>query len=278
MIVFSLLCWGASLLIPRTGQAAPDLVVQKNILASTVGLLTFLREDPRLWWGALVTSWFWLVGAVALSLMPPLVKNVLGGSEDVVTSCLAIFSVSIAIGSGSRPGSRPAASSCCRPDRRRAARPVRDRSRLVDLGAPPVPGLDSYLSISAPPRAALAIDLAGLAIAGGLFIVPTFAAVQAWAGADRARAWWPPSTCSTPRSWRKHGDRGPAADCRNDDVAAVSAARRRQFPGRGRHRPYHAGSASRCALDHLRALFRIEVNGIDNLNKAGPNSSSRSTM
>jgi acyl-[acyl-carrier-protein]-phospholipid O-acyltransferase/long-chain-fatty-acid--[acyl-carrier-protein] ligase len=64
MIVFSLMCWGASLLIPRTGQAAPDLVVQKNILASTAGLLKFLREDPRLWWGALVTSWFWLVGAV----------------------------------------------------------------------------------------------------------------------------------------------------------------------------------------------------------------------
>ena len=33
-----------------------------------------------------------------------------------------------------------------------------------------------------------AIDLAGLAIAGGLFIVPAFAAVQAWSGADyRAR-------------------------------------------------------------------------------------------
>ena len=31
----------------------------------------------------------------------------------------------------------------------------------------------------------IAIDLAGLAIAGGLFVVPTFAAVQAWAGADR---------------------------------------------------------------------------------------------
>ena len=76
-------------------------MVRKNILASTVGLLGFLREDPRLWWGALVTSWFWLVGAVALSLMPPLVKNVLGGNEDVVTTCLAIFSVSIAIGSGS---------------------------------------------------------------------------------------------------------------------------------------------------------------------------------
>src|SRR6185503_12398793 len=31
----------------------------------------------------------------------------------------------------------------------------------------------------------IAIDLAGLAIGGGLFVVPTFAAVQAWAGADR---------------------------------------------------------------------------------------------
>jgi acyl-[acyl-carrier-protein]-phospholipid O-acyltransferase/long-chain-fatty-acid--[acyl-carrier-protein] ligase len=33
-----------------------------------------------------------------------------------------------------------------------------------------------------------AVDLAGMAISGGLFIVPTFAAVQAWAGAAyRAR-------------------------------------------------------------------------------------------
>ena len=100
MIVFSLMCWGASLFIPRTGQAAPDLVVRRNILASTGGLLKFLREDPRLLWGGVVTSWFWLVGAVALSLMPALVKNVLGGDEEVVTTCLAVFSISIAIGSG----------------------------------------------------------------------------------------------------------------------------------------------------------------------------------
>jgi len=30
-----------------------------------------------------------------------------------------------------------------------------------------------------------AVDCAGLAIAGGLFVVPAFSAVQAWAGADR---------------------------------------------------------------------------------------------
>ena len=100
MIVFSLMCWGASLFIPPTGQAAPNLKIEANILNSTGDLLRHLREDPRLWWGAIVTSWFWLVGAVALSLLPPLVKNVLGGTEEVVTICLAIFSISIAVGSG----------------------------------------------------------------------------------------------------------------------------------------------------------------------------------
>src|SRR6266699_2879007 len=100
MILFSLLCWGASLFIPPTGEAAPNLAVRLNIAASTWDLLKHLRDDRRIWWGAFVTCWFWLVGAVALSLLPPLVKNVLGGTEEVVTTCLAIFSVSIAIGSG----------------------------------------------------------------------------------------------------------------------------------------------------------------------------------
>ena len=47
-----------------------------------------------------MTSWFWLVGAVVLSLLPPLVKTVLGGTEEVVTMFLAVFSVAVAIGSG----------------------------------------------------------------------------------------------------------------------------------------------------------------------------------
>src|SRR5262249_28319285 len=160
--------------IPRTGQAAPDLKVQKNVLRSTVGLVNFLREDPRLWWGALVTSWFWLVGAVALSLMPPLVKNVLGGNGEVVTTCLAVFSAWLAAG-------------------RIILLPTLIGAVLLGLfaldlgfstfGARQVPGLDGYVAIFASVRGIrFALDLAGIAIAGGLFIVPTFAAVQTWAG------------------------------------------------------------------------------------------------
>src|SRR5437764_6395138 len=44
IIVFALLCWGASLLIPRTGEADPGLKVERNILHSTFSLLNELRH------------------------------------------------------------------------------------------------------------------------------------------------------------------------------------------------------------------------------------------
>src|ERR1700704_1190549 len=187
MILFSLACWGASLFIPPTGEAAPDLVVRWNIAASTWDLLKHLRDDRRIWWGAFVTCWFWLVGAVALSLLPPLVKNVLGGTEEVVTACLAIFSIAIAVGSGLAAWLAAG---------RIILLPTLIGAFLLGLfaidlglstwGALPIPGLVGYGSIFASARGArFIIDLAGLAIAGGLFIVPVFSAVQAWAGADR---------------------------------------------------------------------------------------------
>jgi acyl-[acyl-carrier-protein]-phospholipid O-acyltransferase/long-chain-fatty-acid--[acyl-carrier-protein] ligase len=116
IVVFSLACWGSSLLIPKTGQGAPSLRVDPNIARSTGSLLRDLWIDKRLWWGSIVTSWFWLVGAVALSLMPPLVKHVLGATEEVVTAYLAVFSIAIAVGSllAAWPGSRTAASRCSR--------------------------------------------------------------------------------------------------------------------------------------------------------------------
>ncbi len=46
--------------------------------------------------------------------------------------------------------------------------------------------LSGYFGVLSSARTIrFAIDLAGIALAGGLFIVPAFAAVQAWAGADR---------------------------------------------------------------------------------------------
>src|SRR5437763_8727197 len=186
IVVFSLLCWGASLLIPRTGQGAPDLRVDPNIARSTGALLRDLWIDKRLWWGSLATSWFWLVGAVALSLMPPLVKTVLGATEEVVTVFLAVFSISIAIGSGLAAWIAHG---------RIVLTPTLVGALLLGVFAFDL-GWSTYGAAAAAPAGVetvftswqglhIAIDLAGLAIAGGLYIVPSFAAVQSWAGADK---------------------------------------------------------------------------------------------
>jgi acyl-[acyl-carrier-protein]-phospholipid O-acyltransferase/long-chain-fatty-acid--[acyl-carrier-protein] ligase len=187
MIVFALLCWGSSLFIPRTGEGAPELVVSRNIAASTIQLITHLRGDDRLLWGALVASWFWLVGAVVLSLMPPLVKSVLGGTEEVVTVYLAVFSIAVAVGSGLAAWLAAG---------RIVILPTLLGAILlgvfaVDLGwttygAPLALAPAGVREVFSSTRGLhVMVDLAGLAIAGGLYIVPTFAAVQAWAGADR---------------------------------------------------------------------------------------------
>ncbi|HSJ43046.1 MAG TPA: MFS transporter [Xanthobacteraceae bacterium] len=187
VISFALACWVSSLLIPATGEGAPQLKIESNIAASTVAMMRHLHADSRLWWGALVVSWFWLVGIVVLSLLPPLIKTLIGGNEETITAYLALFSIAVGIGSGL------------------AAAIARGRIVLgptlagavllgafaLDLGfatlgaipanAPQGPAV--VLASSLGLRAA--IDLCGLAIAGGLFIVPAFAAVQAWSGADR---------------------------------------------------------------------------------------------
>jgi acyl-[acyl-carrier-protein]-phospholipid O-acyltransferase/long-chain-fatty-acid--[acyl-carrier-protein] ligase len=190
VIGFALACWGAALAIPPSGEGAPHLRVRANIAASTIAMLRHLRADKRLWWGALVTSWFWLTGIVALSLLPTLIKIVIGGNEITVTVYLALFSIAVGVGSGL------------------AAAIARGRIVLkttlagcvliavfaLDLGFA-IHGVKPATQLQGPAAvftSALGlragVDFAGLAIAGGLFIVPAFAAVQAWSDvAYRAR-------------------------------------------------------------------------------------------
>ena len=186
IMVFAALCWGSSLFIPRTGQGAPNLTIDPNIARSTGALLKDLWVDKRLWWGSMTTSWFWLAGAVALSLMPPLVKTAVGATEEVVTVYLAVFSISIAIGSGLAAWIAHG---------RIVLFPTLLGAALLAVFALDL-GFSTYGALQFVPANVvqvftswqgirIAIDLAGLAIAGGLYIVPAFAAVQSWAGPDK---------------------------------------------------------------------------------------------
>jgi acyl-[acyl-carrier-protein]-phospholipid O-acyltransferase / long-chain-fatty-acid--[acyl-carrier-protein] ligase len=190
ILALAVLSWVFARSIPAAGSAAPGLAITTNPWTSTVALLRELRGEARLWNGGHIVSWFWVVGSVALSLLPPLVKDYIGGNEDVVTLCLATFVLGIAAGS-----TLAARASHGKPN----LTLVPLGAALMGIFALALAGLTSLLpggSGSLGPAAVLGTgtglallgSLCGLALAGGLFIVPAFAAVQAWAPQDaRAR-------------------------------------------------------------------------------------------
>jgi MFS family permease len=190
LIGFAFACWLSALVIPPTGEGAPQLKITFNVAASTTAMIHHLRADPRLWWGAMVTSWFWLVGIVVLSLLPPLIKMLIGGNEDTVTVYLGLFSIAVGAGSG-------LAAAIARGRivlKTTLAGAVLLGAFALDLGiavwgaAPALTPQAPGAVFSSPLGIRTAIDLAGMAISGGLFIVPAFAAVQAWSDPDyRAR-------------------------------------------------------------------------------------------
>jgi acyl-[acyl-carrier-protein]-phospholipid O-acyltransferase/long-chain-fatty-acid--[acyl-carrier-protein] ligase len=187
ILALAVTSWGFAQAIPAAGPAAPALTITRNPWTSTVALLRELRADAKLWGGARIVSWFWVVGFVALSLLPALVKGIIGGSEGVVTLCLAVFTVGIAVGSV-----LAARASHGRPNL--ALVPM--GALLMGLFCLAIASLASVISpgaepigpaalLASPAGLALLAALCGLAVAGGLFIVPSFAAVQAWAPVDR---------------------------------------------------------------------------------------------
>jgi acyl-[acyl-carrier-protein]-phospholipid O-acyltransferase / long-chain-fatty-acid--[acyl-carrier-protein] ligase len=187
MLVTAATSWLSARLIPSTPQGAPDLKINRNIMLSTWRLLKELREDPRLWWGAIVVSWFWLVGALVLSLLLPLVNVNLKGTDAVITLLLTLFSVAVAAGSGLAAW-LSAGRIVILPTLLGAVMIGVFSLDLAWMAHEFVPaaspsGIGAFF---AEPRSIhIAVDLIGLAIGGGLFVVPTFAAVQAWAHPDR---------------------------------------------------------------------------------------------
>jgi acyl-[acyl-carrier-protein]-phospholipid O-acyltransferase/long-chain-fatty-acid--[acyl-carrier-protein] ligase len=186
VMVFAVASWLTARLIPPTGQAAPDLHVQRNIFASTAVLVRDLRADRRIWRASLASSWFWLVGAIALAMMPAIVQQELGGTKETATLALVVFCFGIAIGSliaawlsGGRATMLPAALGT-----------LLMGVFLIDIWAVTHGRAPHGPAMLLPPRMGhVIVDLFALSLAGGLLAVPSFAAVQAWAGPERrARA------------------------------------------------------------------------------------------
>lgn len=90
----------ASRAIPRAAADTPDLKLNWNIFSESWATLRMgLNQTPAVSRSVVGNSWFWFVGAIYLTQIPAYAKEWLYGDETVVTLILTVFSVGIALGS-----------------------------------------------------------------------------------------------------------------------------------------------------------------------------------
>jgi acyl-[acyl-carrier-protein]-phospholipid O-acyltransferase / long-chain-fatty-acid--[acyl-carrier-protein] ligase len=168
--------YATSLAVP-TAPPPAAMRITRNPLRSTAAVLRRAQAGPGGWLAILGISWFFAVGAVVASELLPLVAGSLGGNESVVTLCLVIFSVAIALGSllvnrllggqvsGALVPGTAAAMAAFLVDLWLAS------AHFTPLGT--ATGIDRFLQT--PGSARILLDLAGVALAGGMFVVPLYA-------------------------------------------------------------------------------------------------------
>ena len=85
--------------VPPAPPAAERIPFNWHIIHASIELVRATLHIRRLFLAILSISFFWTIGAVMFIIFPPLVKNALGANEQVASMFVAIFSIGIAIGS-----------------------------------------------------------------------------------------------------------------------------------------------------------------------------------
>jgi 1-acyl-sn-glycerol-3-phosphate acyltransferase len=85
--------------IPLAPAADPGLRINWNPLTETWRNLEFTSGNRTVFLAVLGISWFWFYGSMFVTQFPNLSKNVLLGTEEVVTLLLIMFSIGIGVGS-----------------------------------------------------------------------------------------------------------------------------------------------------------------------------------
>jgi len=156
----------------------PQRGMDWHIVRASITLVRATMHIPRLFLAIMAISFFWAMGAVLAAQFPPLVKNSLGSDQTVATLFLATFSVGIAIGSVAvnRLLSGQVAARYAPASALLMGLFVLDLFRRIKSW--PAPGVelrDLSAFLDMPNAWMIVIDLLGVAIAGGMFVVPLYA-------------------------------------------------------------------------------------------------------
>jgi 1-acyl-sn-glycerol-3-phosphate acyltransferase len=99
VVVFAILGFLSSQYIPNAAANDPQLKINWNPFTEMVNTLKQARENRSVYLSIMAISWFWFIGASYLTQFPNFARDYLGGSTQVVTLLLTLFSLGVAIGS-----------------------------------------------------------------------------------------------------------------------------------------------------------------------------------
>ncbi len=98
MLGVAIVGWVFSLLTPATPAGAPDLKIDWNVPRQTWDLIRWGNQDPVRLKLLLGHAWFWFVGAAVLSQLTIFVKDDLHSMLELNTLLLALFACGIGLG------------------------------------------------------------------------------------------------------------------------------------------------------------------------------------
>lgn len=166
-------------MIPRVDAGAPELKINWNPISESLAVLRLAKKQKAVRNAILGVSWFWFFGTVLTSQLPTYAVVNLGGDEVLYIFALALFSLGTGVGS-----------LLCE----------KLSGRIVEIGLVPlgafgmsaflldlyfartgvvsVTGLDVAGFIQQPGSWRIIIDLLGIGLFTGFFVVPLFALIQ----------------------------------------------------------------------------------------------------
>ncbi|TXH64632.1 MAG: MFS transporter [Thermomonas sp.] len=163
--------------IPRVEASAPDLKIQWNPIPESLAILRLAKKQLAVRNAVLGVSWFWFTGTMLTGNLPVYAETHLGGSQTLYVFALAVFSIGVGAGSllceklsartveiGLVPLGAIGMSAC-----------------ILHLGFAPAiaaHGLDVGGFIAQPGAWRVVLDLAGIGLFSGFYVVPLFALIQ----------------------------------------------------------------------------------------------------
>lgn len=191
VLLIALLGWLAARQIPALAANQPSLKIDWNIARTSTRTLHAAWQLRGVFYAMLGISWFWYYGATFLTQIPEFTKKILIADAGVVTFLLTLFTVGVATGS-----------LLCR---RLLNNTISLKLLPVGLAGLSLFAFDLYFSLQQLPQILpnpltqqvelqtltqilaqsaywrVFVDLVGLGLFGGFYIVPLYAVMQAHA-------------------------------------------------------------------------------------------------